>query len=326
MNHFRVCRWRALALSASVLFTPGLAGAETFPSRAVTIVVPYNAGGGTDASARAIAKGLSQHWGQTVLVENVGGADGLIGTQKVARAKPDGYTLMLSVPNLLLFKHMKDGTAFNASAALTPVSLVARYPVVLIASNASGIRSTADLQKKCLEPAARCSWGSGEQFSWLAGQSVLDALGVAAVVTNVPYRGTAPVVNDVLGGHLTLGVGAMASPLPHHRSGALRIVVGLSRQRSASTPDVPTLEESGVRGVAISDPWYGLFAPKSVPPDVIATWGRALKEVQKDSSVTAALDIVNAQPVFSSAAEFALQVSADEKAFDALLLKVPLPK
>jgi tripartite-type tricarboxylate transporter receptor subunit TctC len=306
--------------------TNNLVLADTFPSRTVTIVVPFNAGGGTDGTARALAKGLTQHWGQSVIVENAGGADGLIGTQKAARAKPDGYTLVLSVPNLLLFKHLKEGSVFNAAASLTPVSLIAKYPVVLIASNKSGIRTTADLQKKCKEPGAQCSWGSGEQFSWLAGQSVLDALGVSSNVANVPYRGTAPVINDVLGGHLTLGVGALASPLPHYRNGALRIVAGLSKTRSPTTPDVPTMEESGVRGLSVGDPWYGLFAPKGMTAEVLAAWGKALKEVQKDASVMAALDIINAQPVFSSASEFSAQVAADEKTFDTLLEKYPLPR
>jgi tripartite-type tricarboxylate transporter receptor subunit TctC len=314
------------AMAAVSLCAYNHAAADTFPSHTVTIVVPFNAGGGTDGTARALAKGLTQHWGQAVIVENAGGADGLIGTQKVARAKPDGYTLVLSVPNLLLFKHVKGGNVFNASASLTPVSLVAKYPVVVIASIKSGIRTTADLQKKCKEPGSQCSWGSGEQFSWLAGQSVLDALGVANDVANVPYRGTAPVVNDVLGGHLTLGVGALASPLPHYRSGALRIVAGLSKTRSPTTPDVPTMEESGVRGLSVGDPWYGLFAPKGVPVEVLAAWGKALKEVQKDASVTSALDVINAQPVFSSAAEFSERVALDEKTFDALLEKYPLPK
>ncbi len=310
----------ALALCATA------AQAEDFPSHTVTIVVPYNAGGGTDGTARALAKGLTELWKQPVIVENLGGADGLIGTQKVARAKPDGYTLVLSVPNLLLFKHLKEQGGFDAGAALTPVSLVAKYPVVLIASKKSGIRTVADLQKTCKDPAANCSWGSGEQFSWLAGQSVLDALGVGGSVTNVPYRGTGPVVNDVLGGHLTLGVGALAAPLPHYKTGSLAIVAGLARKRDASTPDVPTLEEAGVKGLAISDPWYGLFAPKGVPADVLATWGKALKAVQQDRSVTDALGVVNAQPVFSTAAEFSAQVASDQKTFDTLLETHPLPK
>jgi tripartite-type tricarboxylate transporter receptor subunit TctC len=316
----------ASGLALAALCASGAAAAEDFPSHTVTIVVPYNAGGGTDGTARALAKGLTQVWGQPVIVENVGGADGLIGTQKVARAKADGYTLVLSVPNLLLFKHLKEQGAFDAGAALTPVSLVAKYPVVVIASKKSGIRSVADLQKTCRDPAANCSWGSGEQFSWLAGQSVLDALGVGSSVTNVPYRGTGPVVNDVLGGHLTLGVGALAAPLPHYRSGGLAIVAGLAKKRDASTPEVPTLEESGVKGLSVGDPWYGLFAPKGVPPAVLQAWGTALKAVQKDTSVLGALDVVNAQPVFSSAAEFSAQVAADQKTFDALLEKHPLPK
>jgi tripartite-type tricarboxylate transporter receptor subunit TctC len=289
----------------------------------VTIVVPFAAGGGTDGTARALAKGLTQFWGQPVIVENVAGADGLIGTQKVARAVPDGYTVALSVPNLLMFKHIKADN-FDAGKVLAPLSLVARYPVVLIASNKSGIRTTADLQRVCKAPDANCSWGSGEQFSWLAGQSVLDALGVQA--TSVPYRGTAPVINDVLGGHLTLGIGALASPLPHYKAGALRIVAGFADTRSASTPEVPTMAESGLRDLKVSDPWYGLFAPKGMPASAQAAWFAGLQAVQKDASVMSALAVINAEPVFSSPADFAAQVAADEKAFDGLIARHPLPQ
>lgn len=313
------------AVAAGLACSPRPVSAQTaFPSRTVTIVLPYNAGGGTDAAARSIAKGLTQIWGQSVVVENVAGADGLIGTQKAARARPDGYTVLMSVPNLLLFKHSKNDGLFDATAALTPVSLVAKYPVVLIASKASGIQTVADMVAKCKGPNGRCSWGSGEQFSWLAGVSAFGAMGVDAV--NVPYRGTAPVVNDVLGGHLTLGVGALAAPLPHHKSGGLRVVAALGDARSDSIPDVPTLKEAGIHGVAVGDGWYGLFAPKGMSAELLAAWHKALQQVQKDSSVTASLAGVNALPVFSSPAEFAMQVADDQKAFDALIAKHPLPQ
>ena len=314
-----------VTLLVAALVAPPVASADEFPSHTVTIVVPFNAGGGTDGTARALAKGLGEYWKQTVIVENVSGADGLIGTQRVARAKADGYTLVMSVPNLLLFKHMHNEGQFDASAALTPVSLVASYPVVLIASNQSGIRTVADLQKKCAAADGACSWGSGEQFSWLAGQTMLDAMGVKNA-TNVPYRGTAPVVNDVLGGHVSLGVGALAAPLPHYRTGTLRIVAGLAKTRFPGTPDVPTLDEAGVHGVTIGDPWYGLFAPKGVPPALLQQWSKALKAIQTSPEVLSALNVVNAVPVFSTPAEFAAQVASDEKAFDALLLKHPLPQ
>ena len=315
----------SLLLNAAA-WLPGIASAADFPNRLVTIVVPFSAGGGVDGTARALAHGLSKLWGQTVIVENVGGADGLIGTQRVSRARPDGYTVVLSVPNLLVFKYMAEQGGYDAGAALTPVSLVASYPVVLIASKQSGIRTVADLQRSCKSASANCSWGSGEQFSWLAGQSILSAMGLETVITNVPYKGTGPVVNDVLGGHVTLGVGALAAPLQHYKNGTLNIVAGLGKQRDPSTPDVPTFDEAGVKGIQISEPWYGLFAPKGVPADVLAAWGKALKSIQADVSVIDSLNVVSAKPVFSSSDEFSRQVASDQKTFDALVKKFPLPK
>lgn len=309
----------AAALGLAALATPALA----FPDAPVTIVVPYAAGGGTDGAARAMAAALQKHWGKPVVVENVGGADGLIGTQKAARAKADGHTVVLSVPNLLLFKHMNDG-GFDATRTLAPVSLVARYPVALIASKASGIGNFDDLKRVC-GGGGTCSWGSGEQFSWLAGQSVLDALGLKGVV-NVPFRGTGAVVTNVLGNHVTLGFGALAAPLPHYRSGSLQVVGSFAQQRSSYAPEVPTLDEAGVKGVAIRDGWYGLFAPKDTPAPALTAWGDALKHLSSDAGVATAFDAIAAQPVFSSSGEFATQVTKDEQAFDAQLKLHPLPR
>ena len=300
------------------------AAADTFPSHAVTVIVPYGAGGGTDATARAVARALSEHWGQPVVVENVGGADGLIGTQKAARAAADGYTVLFSVPNLLLFKHLK-AAKFDAPQQLDAVSLVAYYPVVVTASKASGVQTLADLAKKCAPGSkGNCSIGTGEQFSWLAGRAFLDAAGIEA--TDIPYRGNAPMVNDVLGGHVTLGIGALGPVLPHHKSGAARVLTSLEPQRIPSIPEVPTMTEAGLRAPAVGRPWYGLFAPKGMPPERLAEWEKALQVAARDKGVADSLALINAVPTFSSPKTFATQVSQDEKIFDALLAKYPLPQ
>lgn len=316
---------RLAAILVAACAIPALAAAaDKFPSRAVTVIVPYGAGGGTDATARAVARALSEHWGQPVVVENVGGADGLIGTQKAARADADGYTVLFSVPNLLLFKHLKS-SKFDATSQLDAVSLVAYYPVVVTASKASGLQTLADLKKKCAPGAkGNCSIGTGEQFSWLAGRAFLDAAGVEA--TDIPYRGNAPMVNDVLGGHVMLGIGAVGPVLPHYKAGAMQVLTSLEPQRIPSVPDVPTMTEAGLSAPAVGRPWYGLFAPRGMPPERLAEWEKALQAAARDKGVADSLALINAVPTFSSAKTFAGQVSQDEKSFDALLAKYPLPQ
>lgn len=301
------------------------ASAQTFPTKPVTLIVPYNAGGGTDAAARAIAKGLTQYWNKPVVVENISGADGLIGSRRVASAPADGHTVLLSVPNILLFKHSGPQPRFDAGELLKPISQIGEAPVALIASSKSGARTLAELVKRCQAPSSRCSWGSGEQFSLLVGQNLQDKLGIVGA-TNVPYRGTGPVVNDVLGGHLTFAFTSVVAPAPHHATGNLRILAIGSPKRSPKLPDVPTYAEAGIGNTPFAQSWFGLFAPKATPPEVVSAWVEALKAVRADRAVVEAIEGAGSAPVFSTPEVFAATLAEDERQLEGLLQRFPLAK
>ncbi len=259
-------------LLAAIAITASFAGlydaqAQTFPSRPLTIVVPFPAGGPTDALARILANRMKEALGQSVVVENPTGAAGTIGTGRVARAVPDGYTL-----------------PFDVVQDFEPISLVADCPVWFVAR--------ADLPPKDLS----------HLIAWMKqnpGKATVGIGGVgggADVVGTyfqkntgtrfqfVPYRGAAPMIQDLVAGQIDLTFTQVASALAQVRAGQLKAYVVMSKTRWPATPDTPTIDEAGVPGLHASF-WHGLWAPKGTPKDVIATLHRAVVETLADPSV-----------------------------------------
>lgn len=299
--------------------------ADSFPTKPVTLIVPFNAGGGVDAIARSLAKSLSTHWGKGVVVENVSGADGLLGSQRVARAAPDGHTVLLTPPGLLLFKHQRLEPAFDAMTMLQPVSLVARAPLALSSSAKSGIASVAEIQRVCAQPKASCGWGSGESLGWLLGHSLFGPLKLSSLV-NVPYRGTGPLVNDLAGSHLALGFTTTLQVEQHHRSGAIKVLAVGGSNRYAKLPEVPTFAEAGVKELPFQMIWFGLVAPKGLPEAVSRAWAETLATVAKDPSLGAVLEAAGAEAVMSRPTDFAAQIARDEAFLAKQLAVTPLPQ
>lgn len=314
-----------LAATLAISAIAPQAHADTFPTKPVTLVVPFNAGGGVDAIARVLARNLTTHWGKNVVVENVSGADGLLGTQRVARAAPDGHTVLLTPPGVLLFKHQRLEPAFDAMTVLQPVSLVARAPLALSASTRSGISSMADIQRVCAQPKAKCSWGSGESLGWLLGLSLFGPMKLESLV-NVPYRGTGPLVNDLVGSHLELGFTTTVQVEQHHRSGAIKILAVGGSNRFAKLPEVPTFTEAGVKELPFPMIWFGLVAPKGIPEAVSRAWAETLATVAKDPSLGSVLETVGAEAVMSRPADFAAQLAKDEAFLARQLAITPLPQ
>jgi tripartite-type tricarboxylate transporter receptor subunit TctC len=296
-----------------------------FPTKPVTLVVPFNAGGGVDAIARALARNLATHWGKTVVVENVSGADGLLGTQRVARAAPDGHTVLVTPPGMLLFKHQRLEPAFDAMAVLQPISLVARAPLALSASAKSNIASVADIQRVCAQPKVSCGWGSGESLGWLLGHSLFGPMKLNSLV-NVPYRGTGPLVNDLAGSHLELGFTSTLQVEQHHRSGAIRVLAVGGSNRFPKLPGVPTFTEAGVKELPFQVIWFGLVAPKGLPDSVLRAWADTLAAVAKDPALGAVLETVGAEAVMSRPADFVAQLAKDEAFLSRQLAVTPLPQ
>ena len=260
-------RIAALALLATFA---AVAGAQSFPAKPIRIVVPFPAGGTTDILARAAAQKLTESMGQPAVVDNRPGAAGNIGAELVAKAAPDGYTLLMGTVgthaiNASLYAKMP----YDHVRDFAPVILVAGVPNVLVIHPSVPANSVQELIAYGKANPAKLNFassGSGTSIH-LAGELFKTMTGVQ--MTHVPYKGSAPAIADLLGGQVQLMFDNLPSALPHIKAGKLKALAVTSAQRSAALPDVPTVAESGLAGFEASS-WFGLLAPAGTPKDVVA--------------------------------------------------------
>ena len=244
-------------------------GAQTYPAKPIQLVVPFPAGGGTDILARTVAQRLAPRLGQAVVIDNRPGASGIIGAQLVAKAVPDGYTLVVGVTNThaintTFFKKLP----YDAQKDFLPVGMVALGPHLLLVNSASPARTLAELvQLVKTQPGIHsfASYGLGST-AHLAGEMLKDRAGID--MTHVPYKGIPPALADLAGGQVTTLFSTTAAAIPLIRSGKLRALAVTSDRRMEGLPDVPTMEEAGMRDAVLSH-WYGLFAPAGTPQAVV---------------------------------------------------------
>ena len=288
-----------------------------FPTKAVTIIVPYSPGGGSDNVSRATARYLSELWRQPVIVENVPGADGLIGARRVMNAQPDGYTLFVSIPAIAILKYINKTLDKDPLAYLTPVSILATGPTAIVVKGHTGINTIDDLKTKCMRSTENCSWASGEPFTLLAGSGLVSGMGLSNM-TNIRYAGTSAAVNDVIGGHVTMMVTGTSSVLTHHRAGTMKILAVSTSERIPDLPDVPTYSESGLGKVEFTNNWYGIFAPAGTPESIKQKIAEGFKKAAHDPGVLRILNPLLLTPVGSSPAEFAEILKRDQATVDRL--------
>lgn len=272
-----------VALSAAALVSPhthAQAQASEYPSRPVTLVVAYPPGGSTDLTARVVGAELARQLGQAVVIENIGGAGGVLGAQKVAKAAADGYTLLLAANNeVAIAPLVQKRMALQPLKDFTPIGLVATQPMVLVASaaNRDAPRNLDDFIQRVKRQPGKFSYGSSGIGTalHLAGEMTKESAGLFMV--HIPYRGVAPLTSDVLGGQLEFGVFVLSSALPNIRSGKLLPIGTTQAKRHALTPDVPALaEHPALRSVDISS-WFALFGPAGLPPAVSQRLTNALQ-------------------------------------------------
>lgn len=292
--------------------------AADFPNKPITLIVPYSAGGGVDGVARAVSKGLSDSLKQPVIVDNAPGAEGLIGAQRAARAQADGYTLVIGVPVMLMYKHTHKSS--DPMEGLIPISLLATGPSALVVSANSKIESVSDLAKYC--KVKKCAAGSGDQFSGLAGKDLLAKLGILDAI-HVPYKGGGPMITDLAGSQIDIGFASLAASLPLHKAGKLKILATGTNKRFSLTPDIPSYREAGVENAPFSEFWYGLFAPKNTPETTLATIRSALLKVAKDQDAIRVLDSVGSVGIFSRPEEFQTVLTRDQTVLADLLRRFP---
>ncbi len=292
------------ALGALALTGPALAA--DFPRKPVTLVVPYSPGGGTDIVGRLLAQKLSERWGQSVVVDNRTGANGVIGSHHVSKAPPDGYTLLLVVGSHAVNPTLMKTMPYDTVNAFTSITNVATSPMVMVVSAKGPYKTLPDLLK-----AARTTElgvGNSEGQTRLTGELIRQAAGLKTV--EVPYKGGAPMMVDIIGGHLPMGLTSVLTALPHVQAGNLRVVGVASRERLNVFPDAMTYAEAGVPGVE-SLSWYGMFGPAGMPAPLVEQIVGDLRAVCADPAVLAQLRGQGAQLVLGSPAELDTFVRAE---------------
>ncbi|VWX58825.1 conserved exported hypothetical protein [Burkholderiales bacterium 8X] len=288
----------ALALATSAL------AAHAWPDQPVTLVVPYTPGTGIDLIARQLSARLPAVIGQPVVVDNVAGASGNIGSDKVARAKPDGYTLLVQVNTLVMNKSLYKSLSYDPVNDFVPVSLTS-WGTLLLVTNPNVQKTTSIAQvvaaaKKDPGKLTYATPGVGTPHH-LSMAMMLQSSG--AEMLHVPYKGTAGAVTDLLGGRIDYMFLPVHVALQHIQAGKLKAIATGSDKRLSQLPDVPTLAESGIKGGNV-DMWYGVLAPKGTPPDVVARLNKEIAAVLKQPEVATAFQSQGMVPAASTPAEF----------------------
>ena len=256
------------ALAAAAML-PWRVHAQTFPTRALRMIVPFPPGGPVDTTARAIAPNLSTALGQPVIVENRAGAGGIVGAEIAAKAPADGYTLFVCAIHHAVLPGLRGNLPYNIEKDFAPITSAANYPVILVAHPAVPVRNVAELIAYAKQNPGRLAYGSSGNGggTHLAGELFASMTG--ADLVHVPYKGSAPAMTDLVGGQVQLMFADGTSALPQIRGGRVRALGIASPRRSSLLPDLPTIAESGVPGYEAYS-WAGIVVPAGTPPDTTA--------------------------------------------------------
>lgn len=306
MTNSSVFAPRRLLLSAAALAAlPGFsAQAQSWPARPVRVVLPYPPGGPTDVLVRIVAARLSDALGQTFAVDNKAGASGMIGSAEVAKAAPDGYTLLGNASIHVINPSLYPKVAFDAIADFTPITQLAHVPLMVVVNNDLPVRNIRELIAYGKAHPGKLNFGSSGNAAapHLAGESFKIATGLQ--MQHVPYKGSSPALTDLIGGQIQLMFDSMPSAMPHVKSGKLRALAVTTARRSLALPDLPTVAESGVPGFDIST-WYGMWAPKGMSREWTERLAAEIGKILKMPDVREKYAGLGAEPVGSTPDEFA---------------------
>jgi tripartite-type tricarboxylate transporter receptor subunit TctC len=304
---------KAAAFAVAAFAAPWAAAQSDWPTRAVTLIVPFSAGGTTDIVARLVGQGLSQLWGQPVVVEDRPGAGGNIGAAVVAKAPPDGYTLLVPSGSILTVNpHIYKDMGFDPQKDLVPITNIASGPMVVVVNPNVKAKNLKELIALAKSEPGQINFGSagvGSQVH-MAGENFADAAGID--IKHIPYKGEAMGLNDLMGGQIQLMVGNIAAASNFVKSGRLRALAVTSRERSPMMPDVPTAEEAGLRGFE-SVGWFGLMAPAGTPHAIVDKIQADVAKVLQNPEVKKALADQGMVPVGNKADAMAQAIAQESK-------------
>lgn len=320
-NTRRQFHWTTISaiLATSCIAMLPAAHAETWPDRPVTMVVPFPPGGTTDVLARSLAEQLARKIKQPVIVDNRPGAGATVGAEYVARAKPDGYTLLIGAVHHTIAPSVYPKLNYDFQKDLEPLTNIAVVPNVLVVNaertEAKNLQSWLEEIKTTSGGATYGSNGNGTA-QHMIGTQFQQQTGTELV--HVPYRGSGPLTADLLGGQIMMSFDTLTPVLPHIRSGKLRPLAVTTATRSNALPDVPTLAESGLQDFNIGT-WFGVLAPKNTPEDLLVRLNKDMVEIIQSPEFSKRMDEIGAQVVGNSRQEFGQQIAEETQRFEQLV-------
>ncbi len=314
----RLMTMSALALALASL-VPAAATAQTYPSRTVTVVVPFPAGGSVDGVARILVQKLNETVGQHFIVENrAGGASGTVGANAVAKAAPDGYTLMVSASVHVINPFLYKSVPYDVVNDFTPVTLLADGPLIVSTTPSVPANNLKDFFALVRKDPQKYTFGATSlgAASHLAIELLKQDAGLDTLV--VPYKGTAPALTDLMSGQIQLLADPMLSSLPLAQGGKIKALGLTSLKRAAAAPEIPTVEESGVKGFEFVS-WYGLWGPKNLPADISGKLQADVAKVLALPEVKQRLSTIGFDPIGSSGDRFATYIRDEMAKYEKII-------
>jgi tripartite-type tricarboxylate transporter receptor subunit TctC len=309
-------RIQYLALAATL--TAGSAFAQAWPNKPITLIVPFPAGGTTDVLARALADKLQPSLGQPVIVESKPGAGATLGADYVAKSKPDGHTLLVGAVHHTIASSVYKKLAYDFQKDFAPITTIALVPNVLVVNAANPAKTVAELVAQAKAQAGKLNYGSNGNGT--AQHLIGTQFGniTATDIAHIPYKGSGPLVTDLLGGQVTMSFDTVTPVLQHIKGGKLRALAVTTAKRAAALPDVPTLEEAGVRGVDIGT-WFGVLAPAATPKDIVSRLNAEMVKVIQSPEFKKRMEEIGAEPIGNSAEQMAAQIRNETEKFAKLV-------
>jgi tripartite-type tricarboxylate transporter receptor subunit TctC len=314
----------AMVAAASLMASRTAGHAQDYPTRAITLIVPYPPGGGVDAMARIVGEKLSAALGQQVVVDNRGGGGGNIGTRAVAKAAPDGYTLLLGhTGTISINPSLYANAGYDPEKDFSGVGLIASMPVALIAHPTFPAKTVKELIDYAKTQGGKLNIGTSALGTggYMCAELFKSLSGIEAQI--VPYKGTAPLMNDLVGGHVPVAFGVLPPAIGNLDAGTLRAIAVTSTKRFSLLPDVPTVAESGMPSFdAVLH--YGLLAPKGTPQPIVDRLNKELRALVDNDEVKKRINSEGGDPLLSSPAEYDADISREAAKWAGLIRKLNL--
>jgi len=294
-----------------LLLGAAMASAQSYPAKPVRIVAPFPPGGGLDLVARALGQRLSPALGQSIIIDNRSGADGMIGTEQVAKAPPDGYTLLISSTGpMVINPALSLKMPYDTVKDFAPITLVVVQPLCLVVHPSLPVKSVKDLVALAKSRPGQLNYGSGGigNGAHLAGE--LFKLATSTDIVHVPYKGAAPAVVDMLAGQVQIMLNSIPVMLPQIRAGKLRALAVGADHRMTILPEIPTMREAGIAGFDANS-WYGFFAPAGTPRDIVAKLNTEAAKILRSAEMRDFMAQQGADAIGNTTEEFAAHIKAE---------------